>query len=55
LGGGSSVISLVDEDIRDNASRYSNREELLEALVNLYPELTESEIAGRVYTLIPNR
>ena len=55
LGGSGDIISLVDEDIRDNASSYSNREALLDALIDLYPELTEAEIAKRVYTLIPDK
>ena len=49
------LIAQVDDDIKQVGGQYTNREELLVSLVKAYPELTESEIAGRVYTLIPDK
>ena len=49
------LISQVDDDIKKKGSSYANREQLLEALIPFYPELTEQEIATRVYTLIPDK
>lgn len=59
LGGSGSALSELDEDISalssQIGSRFNNREDILNELMRDYPELTESEIASRVYSLIPDR
>ena len=52
------LIQQVDEDINDYASEYNyggGREDLLKVLQESYPELSEEELANRVYTLIPSK
>ena len=51
---------LLQDDIRqavsskDYGTKYKTRENLLDALVDAYPELTLDQIAEQVYTLIPD-
>lgn len=49
------LLSQVEDDITQLGSKYSNREKLIDDLVNTYPELSESEIANKVYSLIPDK
>lgn len=53
LGGGAG--SELEADIIGAQNNYETREELIDALTPLYPELTESEISSKVYYLIPDR
>lgn len=51
----SSLMPQVDDDIQQLGKSYQNREALISALSQAYPELKVTDIASRVYSLIPDR
>ena len=59
-GGTQEPMKLLQDDIRqavsskDYGTKYKTRENLLDALIDAYPELTLDQIAKQVYTLIPD-
>ena len=54
-GGVDSIVGDLEDDIATLGGLYQTREMLIQALTETYPELSESEIAGKVYTLIPDK
>lgn len=58
--GGQDPINEVKGDIqqavssKDYGTKYKTREDLINALVSIYPELTLDQIAAQVYSLIPD-
>lgn len=50
-----SPLDDLADDINTSGSQYNTREELINALIPLYKELTPDQIANQVYTLIPDK